>query len=78
VFCALYSSVFKQFGIVFLWLNYIVGKGFATLDEKGARPVSFILLSYASTSLRLLELYSPEVVLDIYSCFDTSVYFCRA
>lgn len=58
----------------FLWLNYIVNQGFVTLDEKGTKPISFMLLSDASNSLHLLKLYSPEV-LDICSCFDVSVYF---
>lgn len=58
----------------FLWLNYIVNQGFVTLDEKGTKPISFMLLFDASNSLHLLKLHSPEV-LDICSCFDVSVYF---
>lgn len=57
-----------QFGIIFLWLNYLVNQSFVTLDEKGAKPFSFICLSYASNFSHQLELYSPEVVLVIYSC----------
>lgn len=76
VFCIFLSI--KSLAYFFLWLNYIVNRGFVVLDEEGTKPISCMLLSYASNSLHLLKLYSPEVVLDICSCFDTSVYFYTA